>query len=379
MKIGIIGCGVISNTYIQEIKRLYSGLLTIAGVADIDDNLSRQTAEKYGIAEALTIDELLSHPEIELIINLTPPLAHMDTNRKILKAGKHLFSEKPFTLEVSQARELIDLAESKGLKIGVAPDTFLAAPMQNCRRLLEEGWIGKPLYVTVNMMSNGVETWHPEPAAFYRKGSGPLYEMAPYYLTTLVHLFGPVEEVFAYSAKAFDKRLIYSQPLAGSYVDVDIPTHYTMALRMKNGILVNMNMSYDVWYSSLPIMEIYGTEGTITMPDANMTDGQPRIFRKEQILAEFYGMPEETKSFEMPPRGQIVSAYTRGTGVAELALSIQKGRKNRTNAEMAMHIVDVINKTVESSQCHKPCRTETECDQPMAWDWTEECQGGTKI
>lgn len=373
MKIGILGCGVISRTYIQEIKRIYPNVLEIAAVADLDQASAKRTAETYEIPKALSPDELLAEPTIELIINLTPPLAHKQLNLKILEAGKHLFCEKPFALTVEDAQEVAALADKKGLYIGAAPDTFLTAPMQSCRKLLEDGWIGKPLYVTANMMSPGVETWHPSPKAFYTKGGGPLYDMAGYYLSVLIHLFGPVAEVFSYSGTGFEERRIYSQPLCGTTVKVEVPTHYTSVLKMQNGVLVNMNMSFDIWYSTLPKMEIYGTEGTMTMPDPNMSDGRPKIFRKEQVIGKAYGLETGDTSLEIPLRNQSVAEYTRGTGVAELAKSIQNGRKNRANVQIAIHILEIIQGMFRSSEegiCYKMA---TSCEQPALWDWMEEC------
>lgn len=373
MKIGIIGCGVISSTYIQEIKRIYASILEITGVASRNRNHALRTAKKFEIPNVFTVDEMLENPEIELIVNLTPPKAHTELNRRILEAGKHVFCEKPFALTVEDAQEIAELAKEKGLYVGAAPDTFLTAPMQSCRRLLEDGWIGKPMYVTANMMSCGVETWHPAPQAFYSKGGGPLYDMAGYYLSVLIHFFGPVQEVFSYSAKGFAERRVYSQPLAGSTVKVEVPTHYTSVLKMANGVLVNMNMSFDIWHSTLPQMEIYGTDGTMTLPDPNMSDGKASVFRKEQIIGKTYGLEEDLKSYEIPLRGQSVAEYTRGAGVAEMVRSIETGRKNRAGVEMAIHILEVIQGMFESSEKGICYHMTTTCEQPEIWDWTQEC------
>lgn len=371
MKIGILGCGVISNTYIQEIQRIYEKKLEITAVADMDLERAKAAAEKYAIPKALTVEELLKQDDIQLIVNLTPPMAHKELNIRILEAGKHLFCEKPFALTVEDAQEVAKIAKERGLYIGAAPDTFLTAPIQSCRKLLEDGWIGKPLYVTANMMSCGVETWHPSPRAFYAEGGGPLYDMAGYYLSTLICLFGSVEEVFSYSGKAFEERRVYSKPLAGSTVKVDVPTHYTAVLKMKNGVLVNMNMSFDIWYSTLPKMEIYGTDGTMTMPDPNMSDGKASIFRKEQVIAGAYGAAGEQKSWEMPLRDQNVAEYTRGTGVAEMALAIETGKENRANVEIAIHILEVIQGMMKSAQTGECYKLQTTCEQPSMWNWME--------
>lgn len=373
MKIGILGCGVISNTYIQEIKRLYSSLMQIVAVADLDMERVRQTAEKFEIEHAYTVEELLADPETELIINLTPPFAHTEMNRKILMAGKHVFCEKPFALTVEDAQDTLRLAEEKGLRVGSAPDTFLTSSMQSSRKVLEDGWVGKPMYVTANMMSCGMELWHPNPTAFYQKGGGPLYDMAPYYLSVLVHFFGPIQEVFSYGAKGYEQRKVYTGPKKGSMVDVTVPTHYAAVLKMKNGILVNMNMSFDIWHSTLPKMEVYGTEGTLLVPDPNMSDGRAAVLRKEQVVAKAFNMPEDMHTYEVPQRVQNVSEYTRGTGVAEMVVSIKEGRKHRANGEMATHIIEAITGMMESAETGICYQMKTSCEQPAMWNWTEEC------
>lgn len=247
----------------------------------------------------------------------------------------------------------------------------VSSMLDNCS--MGNGWIGKPLYVTANMMSSGVETWHPSPQAFYEKGGGPLYDMAGYYLSVLIHFFGPVAEVFSYSGKGFEERRIYSQPLAGETVKVDVPTHYTSVLKMKNGILVNMNMSFDIWHSTLPKMEIYGTEGTLTLPDPNLSDGKAAVFRKEQAIEWTYGIQSEQKSYELPLRDQSVAEYTRGTGMAEMVRAIESGRENRAGVELAIHILEVIHGMMESSESGAVYKMRTTCEQPPLWNWMEEC------
>lgn len=197
-------------------------------------------------------------------------------------------------------------------------------------------------------------------SAASRNSSSYHFQVKPFHAT--------VQEVFSYGAKGYEERRIYSQPLAGSTLEVEIPTHYTSVLKMKNGVLVNMNMSFDIWHSTLPRLELYGTEGTMTMPDPNMSDGRPSIFRKEQALAGCYGLPEDAKSYELPLRGQSVAAYTRGCGVVEMAQAIREGRKNRANEEMAIHIVEVINRIMESVETGQRCRVESECGRPELWD-----------
>lgn len=177
MKLGIIGCGVISRIYVRDLQRLYSDLVSIEAVANASMDKAKKLAEEFQIPVVCSVDELLERKDIELVINLTPPKVHTEINRRILNAGKHVFCEKPFALSVEEAKEVFTIAESKGLYAGSAPDTFLGSAMTTCRKLLQDGWIGKPLYVTANMMTSGVETWHPSPEPFYSEGGGPVYDM----------------------------------------------------------------------------------------------------------------------------------------------------------------------------------------------------------
>lgn len=358
--IGIIGCGVISHTYIKEIKRLYPKL-RIKAVANRTFEKAKECANQYEIPYVMSVEEILADQEIELIVNLTPPLAHFEMNQRILNAGKHLFCEKPFALTLEEANELCELAKEKHLKIGSAPDTFLGSSIQTCKKLLKDGWIGKPLYVTANMMSCGVETWHPNPGFYYTKGGGPLYDMGPYYLTALVSMFGSIETIFAHSATGFAERTIYSEPLRGQKIRVETPTHYSMLLQMEGGVLVTMNMSFDIWKSSMPMIEVYGEDGTLIVPDPNMAGGTPMIYRKEQTLARCFGTEDvnQGQSYRLPELHQNVGTYTRGAGVMDLATAIIHDHENQANERLATHVIEAITGAMESSQSGQVYRMKT--------------------
>ncbi len=307
--------------------------------------------------------------EVELVVNLTPPQFHMELNKKILQAGKHVFCEKPFAPTAAQARQIMDLADEKRLLVGSAPDTFLGSSLQTCRKILDDGWIGKPLYVTANMMSNGVETWHPAPANFYRQGAGPLYDMGPYYFTALAALLGPVKRVSAFSGTGFPVRKVYTGPLKGQEVPVETPTHYSGTAELASGVIVSMNISFDIWHSNLPMFEIYGTDGTLEVPDPNMSGGRPRVYRKESTLDVLYDDSRETKekqdtSVELPELYPHIGDYTRGIGVLDLACAIDEKRKPRVNAEMACHVIEAITGMMESAQDKKVYEMKTTCEKP---------------
>ena len=362
MKIGIMGCGVISKQYIQDIQRLYREL-EICMVADVHSDVAERTAQQYNILRWGTPDELLNDTETELIINLTPPKMHTEVNRKILLAGKHVYCEKPFALTLEEAQEIQELARKQGLAVGCAPDTFLGSSLSTCKKLINDGWIGKPLYVNANMMSAGVETWHPRPEAFYEEGGGPLYDMAPYYLSALVKLFGSVRKVYANAKKGFAERTVYTSERFGCKIPVETPTHFAVIIDLKNGMLANMNFSFDISKSTMPHMEIYGTDGTLEAPDPNMTGGVPKIYRREQMLAECFGGQDQNDGgfCTLPELYQDVGNFVRGAGVVDLVHKLDNNEKE--DAQLAVHVVDIITSIIKSAETGIPQELETEYEE----------------
>ena len=351
MKIGIIGCGVISNTYIKDIKRLYKDL-EITAVSDVNIEAARAAAERYEIPKACSVEEILKEEEISLIVNLTPPAFHTKINLEILKAGKHVFCEKPLALSMEDARAVIELAGEKNLKIGCAPDSFMGSSLSTCRKIVEDGWIGEPLYAITNMLSSGVETWHPRPEPFYKEGGGPIYDMGGYYFSALVSMFGPVSSVRAMGRKGFEKRFVYVGENKGESYNVDVPTHYSILLSFKSGFLASMNFSFDVFRTEMPMFEVYGTGGTLFVPDPNMHGGLPKVYRKEQKLAECFGGDKEHASdiYEVPEMFQNVGEYVRGIGVHDLAVAIDEGREPVANARLALHVLDIMTSVMLSAR-----------------------------
>lgn len=361
MTIGIIGCGVISSTYIREIRSYYGDRLFIKAVAARHYENAEKTAKQYAIPCAYTVEQLLADEEIRLVIDLTPPAEHAAVNRRILEAGKHLFTEKPFALEMEDALEILRYAGEHDLYVGAAPDVFLTAPQQNSRLALDSGLIGRPVYAAANMIRYGVEHWHANPFFYYQYGGGPLYDMAPYYLSALINLLGPIREVYAVKGQAFDRRMISSEPHRGEYIDVEVPTHYSGVLTMECGVIVSMNMSFDIYKSELPMLEVYGTEGTLQIPDPNMTDGRPRIYRRDEELKATGSNVHEVPA---PELYKSVSSYTRGMGVADMAEAIAEGRPNRADGAIAVHTLEAIVKLIKSGETGKKYPLETSCARP---------------
>ena len=349
--VGIIGCGVISSTYLRDLKRLCPDLY-VKAVADALPDRAEKQAEAFGIPAACTVGELLADPEITIAVNLTPPLMHTQINRQILSAGKHLFCEKPFALTMEDARDIVRLAEQNHLVIGCAPDNILGSSLTTCKKLVDSGRIGRPLYACMNMMNIGVELWHPHPESYYRMGGGPLYDMGGYYFSALVHLFGPVQSVFAYESKGFESRTVYTSERFGQTFPSEVPTHYSAVLRLHSGMVCSANFSFDIWKTGMPMFEVYGTEGTLEIPDPNMHGGTPKLFRKEQTLSKFYGGedPAGGESWPVPELAQNVGSYVRGLGVQDLADAVRKGSLPTTNAYLGLHVLEIITSLMRSAE-----------------------------
>lgn len=352
-KIGLIGCGVIANTYARNFGKFYQKL-DLAACADMLPQKSEQFAKDYHIARVCTVEELFEDSEIEIVLNLTIPRAHYELNKKAILNGKHVYCEKPLALSVREAVELQRLAEERHVMVGCAPDTFLGSALQTCRKLIDDGWIGKPVGATANMMNHGAETWHPNPDFYYLSGGGPLLDMGPYYITALVSLLGPVKESVCLRTMGMEERPIYSMPRRGERMKVEVPTHYAGALRFENGTVANMNMSFDTWLSGLPKLEIYGTEGTMIVPDPNKFGGEVRVIRSESLIDEIDGLPNSEavgrlsrpqmweKCMVMPHMFRQPDMNMRGIGLLDMACAIENQCENRAGVKMACHVTEVM-------------------------------------
>lgn len=366
--VGILGSGVISRTYIADIQKFYKAL-DIRAVADIDRRLARTLADEFGIPKAYVTGELLQDPDIEIVINLTPPQFHVELDKQILGAGKHLFSEKPFAPTLAEAAQVLAYAREKGCMVGGAPDTFLCSGLQSMRWYLDAGIIGTPFFVTANMTTFGVETWHPNPAAFYRQGAGPIMDMAPYYLSAIVALLGPIETLAAFSAQPSQIRRVYAGPRAGSGIPVELPTHYSAIARLRSGVVVNLNVSFDIYGSNIPMFEIYGDGGTLTYPDPNFGGGTPRVYRKEQYTDTAYRNDPEAEArkrrfYELPELMPRVKDYSRGLGVLDLAAAIDAGVPNRSGPEFLLHITEALEGLQLSAKTGSFYTMTTTCERP---------------
>ncbi|MDO1584903.1 Gfo/Idh/MocA family protein [Rhizobium oryzicola] len=325
--IGIIGCGNISSAYLKAMASF--PILDIKGIADLNEELARQRASEFGVT-ARTVDELLADSSIEIIVNLTVPKAHVAVAMRALEAGKHTYSEKPLGINFAEGRSLAEAARAKGLRIGAAPDTFLGGSHQTARELIDSGVLGQPVGGTATFMCPGHERWHPNPAFYYEVGGGPMLDMGPYYITDLVNLLGPVSKVAGFAIAPRKERLITSQPRNGEIIPVHVSTHVAGVMAFESGAIVQIGMSFDVAGHKHVPLEVYGTEGTLIVPDPNHFGGQIEYLKKGGSFE-----PQETTR-------PYADGNYRSIGVADMAHAIRSGRPHRANGDLALHVLEVM-------------------------------------
>jgi predicted dehydrogenase len=350
VRIGVIGCGYISEIYLKNI-RLLAGI-EVAAVSDVDMHRAQARADAFDIPKALPSEELLAAPEIEIVLNLTIPKAHAGVAMAALEAGKSVYNEKPLAIEREDARKMLELARKKRLRIGCAPDTFLGAGLQTCRQLIDAGAIGVPIGATAFMTCRGHENWHPDPAFYYQLGGGPMFDMGPYYLTALVALIGPVRRVTGSARISFSERTITSAPKFGSKISVEVPTNIATVADFANGAVGTVIMSFDVWKAELPRIEIYGSEGTLSVPDPNGFEGPVRMWHDNG--------PEWR---EMPLANEFIENW-RGLGVADLALALRDQRQHRANGDLAYHVLDIMHAVHDASREGRHIELTSTCERP---------------
>lgn len=325
--IGIIGCGNISTAYLKAAAGF--PVLDIRALADLDMDAARRQADAFG-KRAVTVEDLLGDPAVEVVLNLTVPQAHVEVGLKALAAGKHVYSEKPLAVSFADGERLVEAGRAAGLRVGCAPDTFLGGAHQTCRALVDAGEIGDAVAGSAAFMCPGHERWHPNPAFYYKRGGGPVLDMAPYYVTALVNLIGPVRRVAAMAATTRATRIIGSEPLRGQEIAVEVPTHVSGVLEFVGGAVVQIAMSFDVpGHRHIPI-EIYGAEGTMLVPDPNRFDGDIEVMRT--------GGEWERRPIAKP----FGEGNLRSLGVADIAHAIREDRPHLASGDLALHVLEVM-------------------------------------
>lgn len=327
-------------------------ILNLKSCADLNMDAARAVAEEYQMT-AVTVEELLGDPTIDIVINLTVPQVHAKVSMDILSAGKHLYSEKPLALDNSEGEELLALAAQTGLRVGCAPDTFLGAGLQTARKLLDDGWIGRTLAGTAFVMSGGPENWHPNPGFFYERGGGPMLDMGPYYISGLVHLLGPVQSVCAMTSMPRTERIATCQEKFGQVLPVSVSTHCSGSLLFQSGVVINIAVSFDVLKHHHKPLELYGTDGSMSVPDPSNFGGPVSVAR-----AGADGWLDVPLMFGYKERA-------RGVGVADMAHAIQAGRPHRCSGELALHALEVMNAFERSQERRAWQDIVHQCEQPM--------------
>ena len=346
--VAIVGCGVISRTYGYTLGMF--DWVDIVACTDVIAERAEEQAAKWG-TRATTIEGALADPDVEAIVNLTPPLMHAVVDRAALAAGKAVYSEKPLGVDLAEGVELVAVAADAGLRLGCAPDTFLGAGLQTCRAVIDRGDIGEPLAANAFMLSPGPERWHPSPSIFYERGAGPLFDMGPYYLTALVQLLGPVRRIGAMARTARGRREITSEPLAGQMIDVEVPTHVTSTIEHASGATASLVTSFDVQASRHRCIEVYGTEATLSVPDPNSFGGPVQIRRQSD---------EDWVDVELlePHLPQF-----RGIGCADMLWATRSGRPHRASAELALHVLELMSAAIVSSEQGRVVDLATTCER----------------
>ena len=352
VKVGLVGSGFISGIYLENSKVFKS--FDIVACSDLIPERAEGRAKEYGIPRVCSTEEIMADPEIEIVLNLTTPLGHYNIAKQAIEAGKSVYNEKPLAVELTEGKELVDLAKENGVLVGGAPDTFLGGGIQTCRKLIDDGWIGNPVGVTAFMTCPGHEGWHPDPGFYYKKGGGPMFDMGPYYLTALVNLVGPIKQVMASTKVTFKERTITSEPLNGIKVKVEVPTHVTGIMDFHNKATGVIITSFDVWGAQLPHIEVYGTNGSLSVPDPNTFGGPVQVY-----------LPEEKAWMEVP----LTHGYTsnsRGIGVADMAYAIRSGRPHRANGELTYHVLEAMHAFHTASDNEKTEKMKSKVKRPAA-------------
>ncbi len=354
VKVGIVGCGNISDIYLTNC-RTYEDL-EVVRLADIDLERAAAKAAQYGVPLSGTLAELLADPAVDIVLNLTIPAAHAEVSLAALGAGKHVYTEKPLAVTMEDGRRILALAQRKGLRVGVAPDTVLGGGIQTCRKLIDEGAIGTPVAATAFMMYGGPESWHPNPGFLYEIGAGPMFDMGPYYLSAFVTLLGPIRRVTGTAVISYPERLITSEPLYGQTIRVQTPTHIAGVLDFVSGAAATLITSFDVkGGTSLPSIEIYGSEGSLLVPDPN-TFGGPVKIRKP-------GWEEQWRDV---PLTHEHTDNARGIGLLDMARALRSGEPHRAAGEVGLQTLEAMHGFHIASREERHYHMQSVCERPSA-------------
>ncbi|MGH7214761.1 MAG: Gfo/Idh/MocA family protein [Tepidisphaeraceae bacterium] len=352
VRVGVIGCGAISAAYLGMARNFPQ--VEVVACADLDVERARAKAREFGVPRATSVDELLKFDDVEIVVNLTVPKAHVPVGIQALQAGKHVYAEKPLGINREEGKQLIDLAKETKLRVGCAPDTFMGAGIQTARKLIDDGAIGRPVAFTAFMMGRGHESWHPSPEFYYEVGGGPMFDMGPYYLTAMLNLFGPIKRLSGSASIAIPQRTITSQPKAGKKITVETPDHITGTIEFANGAVGTIITTFATMfadYNGKQPITVFGEDGTLRVPDPNGFDG-PVHLRKAS----------DTDWTEVPHA--FPTGYGRSVGFADMAGAIRHQRPHRANGQLAFAVLDAMQGFLDSSETGKHYKPKAKFDRP---------------
>ena len=353
IRLGVIGCGMVCDSYLQTLQRFDH--VRFAACTDLDPERARRVAAEYGFARACSVDELVRGNDTDLVLNLTIPATHAELNLAALDGGKHVYSEKPLGITLQEAQAVLKRAEDRGLRVGCAPDTFLAGGHQHCRQLIEQGAVGRLVAAFGAVAGHGPDAYHANPHFFYEKGAGPLLDQGVYVITALLPLFGRVKTVSARAQVGITDRTVRTEPRFGEKIDVQTPTHLVCALEFEAGGLANLMISWEIWASKLPLMEVYGTEGTIRLPHWNHYEAEFDLYRQGPDGGVWQAITTERP---------YAAGSWRGLGVADMAAALLSGRPHRASGERANHVLEIMAALVHSADTGAPVPITTPYTKP---------------
>lgn len=362
VKVGIMGVGNVLNQYLD--KAGIHAEIDVIALADVNHDATKNRASQYSIPKALSPDQLLADPDIELILNLTPPQLHAPITIDALRAGKHVLSEKPFATSLEEAQQVLTTAREVGRLVGSAPATFMGSGMQTSRKLIDEGWIGAPVAAFASFACRGYEHWHPAVDAFYSPGAGPMLDIGPYLVTNMVNFFGPAKNVIASATKSSETR---PRPNVhqGQTADIliETPTHITGVIEFESGVAATLVVSWDIWNHNLPHFEIYGLAGSLAAPNPDHFSGQPILRRGEFRDLELDMTPPGGGDWAPMPISHRDDAY-RAIGLAEFGYAIRNELQPRTGGEFAYHVLEILLAFEKSAMLGERVIIDSSCERP---------------
>jgi predicted dehydrogenase len=333
--VGIVGTGVISDTYLENLGSFPD--VEVVAVGDIIPEKAKAQGEKYGVKTAGEPELVYDNPDVQLIVNLTIPAEHVGVSKRAIEAGKHVWSEKPLGLDRGQVAALLELADANGVRVGSAPDTLLGPGFQSAKRAIQAGVIGEPMFASTQFQTQGPDLWHPSPAFLFAQGAGPLLDIGPYYFGALISLLGPVDRVAAIGRKKQEVRKIHTGPNAGDTFPVEVPSTMQVVTAFESGTQAQTLVSFDSALERHGVLEIHGTEGSIVLPDPNMFTGRTTYVKPLGVLRD--GMSFDQTWIEVPEEGTVTG---RGLGALDMIRAIAEGRPHIASGELGLHIVDVL-------------------------------------